>query len=523
MYFFTEIEKLSSQLDEDSYGPDNVNPTTKYNVTSKFGLTDESKVFACVDANMIVQQSDVDASLVNLILQPISNLNVPIDVEYYVYRNVLKSSLIDEQNNSIAQLTSDSNDLIKRIQQANPLSDLPCSILGYDNEINGSVDVADIFNCLYPNTDSIYVPEGDWIGTFSNDNNHKIGFEVILKTDRFKVDMNYLRKGEHAVDVTGLSGLNERIKREEILNFLDPAALYGRHFDKKVKFYDPNAADNTQTTTTSATGTDSDRFIYTKLIQKFHTRNRLYLDIRSEKGYSYNFYQNYKVSDTDLNNIQIRHESGEGTFTPQEYQTNNWPIVFVESNHSAGTTNILRLKLRINDNTRPILYLKGKSKSTESTNFDYFKTSALLENGDDVLAGWTNDNAISLKIPNTQAGTSLNYICNYVKMNYFRTEYNSASPDTVLHNEHYYDSAFCSVDISDIGRQGIDSKKIESSEPVYVREPNNEDGTGNFQLNMQNGAYWDDNRILFYSKIEYKNPDFLSEKEFLNTYSQKFG
>jgi hypothetical protein len=530
MFFFTEIQKLLTQLIGDSYGPVNTDTTNKYNITSKFDLNDVAKVFACVNANMIVQQSVIDDSLVNLILKPCSELKVPIDVDYYVYRGVLKSSLLDLNGQNIAQfIDSISNDLIKRIHASQP-SDLSCGTLGYDNnDIDGSVNIADIFDCLlYPNIDSILVKEGEWIGTFSN--NHKIGFEVILKTNRFKVDLNYVRKGEHIVDVTGLSGFNEKIKREEILNFLDPAALFGSHFYKKVDFYGDEQ--NKKLTTTTTPG---DNFIYTKLIEKFYSKNRLYLDIRSEKGYSYNFYENYKVSNTDPNNIQIRHQSGSDTLDPQRYQINNWPIVFVESEHESGNTNILRLKLRIDDNTKPILYFakeaKGEIKVTEN-NSDYFKTDTLIKNGNTYLTDWTKE--FLLKIPNTQSGNSRNYICNYVKMNYFRALYNETLPDKVLKNQYYYDSAFCSVDIPDIGNPNVNSKEVKSADPVYVREPNNDNGTGNFQLNMDNGAYWNDNRILFYSTLEYRSAtiiqknnqdeihmDFVSEKEFLNTYSQK--
>ena len=517
MYFFTDIQKLPDQLIGDSYGPVNTDPTNKYNVTSKFSLSATAKVFACVDANMIVQQSDVDDSLVNLILKPRSELNVPIDVEFYVYRGVLKSSLIDEQNNLAQLVEGSSNDLIKRIWKKPP-TDFSCGTFGYDNNIDGNVDIADIYDCLF-DVDYIYVKEGEWIGTFTdNSNDHKIGFEVILKTNRFKVDVNYVRKGEHVVDVSGLSSFNEKIKREEILNFLDPAALYGRHFNEKVDFFD--TTQNKKLTTTIAPGIN---FIYTKLIEKFYTKNRLYLDIRSEKGYSYNFYRNYNVSDTDLNSIQIRHAPGTGTFTSQKYQTNNWPIVFIESQHPNGNENTLRLKLRINDNTRPILYLntkkeKNKIKVTDGKT-DYFKTDTLVKNGNTYLTEWTNE--FSLKLPNTQSETSRNYICSYVKMNYFRTIHNATLPNTVLKNQYYYDSAFCSIDLPNIGNPNINSKQVESADPIYVREPNNENSTGNFQLNMINGAYWNGDRILFYSTIQYENSSFTSEKEYLNTYSQK--
>lgn len=543
MYFFIDPANLTVQEETEAYGPillvDNpdgtqssVDPSLKYNITSKFQLTNETKAFVCVDGQLIVQQSDVDSSLVNLIIKPCFKLNVPIEVEYYIYRGILKSSLIDDQNNSILPQGSGTNDLINRIWQ-DPPSNTSYSTLGYDGgTISGGINIEDIFNFLITGVDSIYVMEGEWFGTFSNV--HKIGFEVILKTNKFSVNLDYVRSYGYEINTTGINGLNERVKREEILNFIDPVALYGIHFNERVKYYDPGASNNTQTTTTNS---GSNRFIYTKLIEKFFSKNKVYIDIRSEKGYSYNFYQNYKISEIDSDNIQIRVEGGNGVndnFVLQTYSSNNWPILILESDHSSGDQNRLRLKLRINDNISPILYTDTKLKkevfvltTNNIFNIKEEEASSYLKN--DYLIGniangasqteWTNE--FSLFFHNTQTGSNRYYISNYAKLHYYRTVYNSELPSTVLKNEHYYDSSFCSIDIPTLGDNNAFEKKIESSNPIYVREPNNDDGTGNFQLNMINGAYWDSSRVLFYSTIQYENTAFTSEKEFLNAYPQK--
>lgn len=531
MFFFIEPEKLSEQDEIDAYGPismiedengnrSSVNPELKYNITSRFKLSSEAKAFACVDGQLIVQQSDVDDSLVNLIIKPCFKLNVPIEVEYYIYRGILKSSLIDEQNNCILPQGSGVNDLINRIWQ-DPPSDISYGTLGYDDgTINGNVNIEDIFNFLITGIDSIYVTEGEWFGTFSNI--HKIGFEVILKTNKLSINLDYVRSSGYEIDVTNLSGFNERIKREEILNFIDPAALYGMHFNERVKYYDESASNNIQTTTTNA---NSNKFIYTKLIEKFYSKNRVYIDIRSEKGYSYNFYQNYKVSETDSDSIRIRTQTGNTPLNAQEYHTYQWPILILTATHSTGNENSLKLSLRIDDNIKPILYTetnlsKDKGISNDRVTSRYFKTAELIDNGNNPdHTAWTN--MFRILFPNTQSGTSREYVSNYVKMNYYRSEYNEDAPNAVLKNEHYYNSSFCSIDIPSIGDVNAVDKKVESSNPIYVREPNNHDGSGNFQLNMINGAYWDSNRVLFYSTIQYENTALTSGKEFINTYPQK--
>jgi len=520
MHFFIDQDQLTAQTEVNAYGPVSTDLTNRYNITSRFNLTNEAKAFACVSGQLIVQQSTVDPTLVNLILKPCFELDIPLNVGYYVYRGVLKNTLIDDNDCVLPQGTG-VNQLIERIWE-NPPDDPSCGTLGYDTgEVDGDVNVEDIFNFLVAGIDPIYVNEGEWFGTFAN--THDIGFEVILKTNRFPVDMDYVRSSGYEVNVTGLTGLELRSKREEILNFLDPAAFYGMHYMATVTYYDDAQSGDIQTTNVDPT---SDRFIYTKLIDDFHTRNRLYLDIRSEKGYSYNFYQNYRVSAADDDNIRIRHEEDPVPLTPQEYETNGWPIVLIESEHEDGTINTVRIELRIDDNTEPIIYMHQypynddeKIKHTDP-NSKYISTQTLISDGTNPnLTEWTN--TIQLRIPNTQSGTTRNYISNYVKMHYFRSVHNANDPDTVLLNEKYYDSAFCSIDIPTIGDSNAYLKHVESANPIFLREPNNDDGTGNFELTAASGAYWDDDRILFYSTVNYLDPADVSEKEYMPTNSQK--
>lgn len=519
MYFFIDPAQLPEKQNiEDTFGPINNDLTNKYSVTSKFQLTTEAKAFACEKGMMVVQQSSVDDSLVNVIIKPNSSLKVTVDVKYYIYRGILKSSLIGLDSCIITQ-DHTNNELIARIW-LDPPTEPDCGTIGYmDNSDTTplSEDIERIFDYDIASVNPILVKEGEWFGMFTKD--HKIGFEIVLRNNRFKATLEYVRSGGYEIDVTGLTGYTQRIKREEILNFIDPAAFFGMHYKEKVSYYDPTASNNTRKTNTTPT---SSRFIYTKLISKFYTKNMVYLDIRSEKGYSYNFYQNYKVSLTDVNNIKIRRDT---SFTTEIYHTSNWPILILESTHTSGTTNNLRVNLRIDDNLKPIIYTKTNLKKSLSDNNSikskYIKTLSLVDNGNNPdHTDWTNE--FRLFFPNTQSGTSRNYISNYVKLYYFRGCYNSTSVSPVLINEHYYDSAFCSVDIPNIGTTINNKRFVESANPIYVREPNNTDGTGNFQLNMTNGAYWDNERILFYGVIEYENSEEVSEKEYLNTYSQKF-
>ncbi|NRR93131.1 hypothetical protein HSX10_16260 [Winogradskyella undariae] len=546
MYFFIDPSNLTLQNEYHSYGPvsivlnsdgtqSGVDATLKYNITSKFKLTNEARAFACQNGSIAIVQSLEDASLVNVILKPSNSIDLPLDVKYYIYRGIKRDSLVGGDNNVI-DASDDNNTLINRIWS---LPDIyPANEnLGYldNNNIPADFDSIDrIFDEDVPDVVPCYINEGEWFGTFTKD--FDIGFEILLNNNRFVASHEYASVGSYEIDVNGLAGYNERVKREEILHFIDPAAFFGMYFMEKVSYYDTDGTDNTSETDTDPT--DEETFIYTKLISKFFTKNKLYLDIRSEKGYSYNLYQNYRdTAENNDNNVQVKVNPGTSNpYIIQEYLTDEWPILILESEHATGNENSLRLKLRINDNLKPILYMEKvnirgtaanpvTTKMTEPTS-NYIKTKTLIDNPDDDddndRLDWTNE--FRLRFPNTQDGSTRNYISNYCKLYYFKTKYNTeigganAAPNTVLRNQHYYDSTFCSIDIPTIGNIANKRRWVESANPIYVREPYNNDGTGNFQLNMINGAYWDDERVLMYARLDYENSAETSEKEYLNTY-----
>lgn len=521
MYFFIDPDKLTTQTLGDSYGPDNGNSTTLYNVTSQFQLTEETKAFACEDCYMIVRQSSLDSSLVNVILKPVKGLNNLVDIDYYIYRGLLKSdflsgSNITPKNDStntkfINRFWTDWEAFKVETNQPN-LADLTPVAFGFDNSLSGSLNVEKIFDDSQVDTRPIYVKEGEWFGNFTSA--HKISFEIVQNTNRLIVDLNHVQAIEHQINVSGLGGgFTERVKREQVLYFIDPAAFYGMYFNEGVSYYNEGSTNNTLKTTTTL----GDRFIYTKLLDKFHTKNRVYIDIRSEKGYSYNFYQNYGDT-TSGNNIQVAVQNL--AVELRKYETNSWPIIFLDDEQTTtGNRNKVRLSLIYNDNTSPILYVTFKPlrKTTDDDGTNYIRL-----NKQSGVAIWTKE--FEFKYPNVSGSSGKrNNIAGYVKMYYFwKAPTDLSTPTTILKNERYFDSAFCSVDIPLLGDQNYLIKHVESENPIYVKEPlNDTTGIGNFELNMINGAYWDNQRVLFYAKIEFENSKQVSGKEYLSTYSQK--
>ena len=493
MHFFIDHTKLPVQSSSDKYGPVDGFLTTKYNVTSKFQLTEIAKAFSCQDGQIIVQQSETDESLVNVILKPSNDLNINFQkVSYYVYRGLLKTSFFDE---SLVVLNNSNNtEIADRIKNSRTTVDsYAAKIFGFDNNtLSGTDHVESIFNNAAPqNIKPIEVKEGEWFGNFRIG---EIGFEIILEPDKIDVSLNFVRKASTVINSSGLTNFDLRAKQEEILAFIDPVAFFGLHYSSEVKV--STYSGNTKTTSKLKLAN------LNTIISKFFTKNRVYLDIRSEKGYSYNFYQNY--GDSSNNNIKLP--------TAQNYGTNanGWPIVFIEQTVAAT----ILVNLRIDDNLEPILFIQNKAqKSTNSkSNFAVIEK----EKVNDAFTGWSKQ--IKFKTPNT------NFFASCIKLYYFRNKpivdtppINDPKP--TLQNIKYYDSAFCPIDLPNLAGSNPINNWIINPNRSFIREKLQTNGTGNFNYTAYNGAYWDDDRVLFYSKLGEQLTS--SEKVFLPTYKRK--
>lgn len=300
MHFFiqTDNNNINTQVIPDSFGMDSTDPTNKFNITSRFQLTGQTKAFACQKGLIIVQQSSVDSTLVNIILKPIEGLQIPFNsVKYFVYRGLLKSSFISEtvitpqaSSNSelIARFWDDWNSYKTNTNQPTMTDPTPESF-GYDDSLTGTLKIENIYDNSQTDVRALFVKEGEYIGDFGNIG--KVGFEIITAYDNLSLDLNFLRAEAFQIDVTGLTGLELQAKREQILSFIDPAAFFGLHYDigVNITLY---SGDN------KLVQKKKQDDLYTLLLNKFATKNRVYLDIRSEHGYSYNFYQNYKDPNT---------------------------------------------------------------------------------------------------------------------------------------------------------------------------------------------------------------------------------
>lgn len=506
MYFFTDPASLPVQTGGQAFGPDVTNPATKYNLTSRLQLTASSKAFACQDAHMIIVESS-DPDLVNVILKPIESLTIAFTpVLYYIFRGLDKGSFAT--GNAIRSRTSTSNSSFitnfwadfDSYKAASQQPNLPDPTLGSVMVLQGTANVG--IDSVFLNQQqgsgyggAFYVKEGEWIANFATTT---IGVEVVtglygLKLDvtsssyGVPLDLAFMRKAEHHVDITGLAGLELDALRDSVLSFLDPAALFGLHWEEGVRAFNG---------TGSPASPLRGQALYDTIISRFFTANRIYLDVRSEQGLSYNFYKNYGVSSTP--NISIAISSGAST--PQTYQTNGWPVILIEQPAStSAAVGQISVQLRIDDNTEPVVYREYSKYAGGAKSDDGFIKSEDLR-GSTMSTTWTIPLVFQLPVATVPQGAITQGIC--LKLHYYRRNLNSNPVARVLKKVTLRDNLFGPLDLPYLCDPGHPFQRTVSTEPVLVSTAGF--GADNFHL-AENGAHFDNDKVVFYSK-ELKRP-----------------
>ncbi len=489
MHFFTEQNKLQDQTPENSYGPIS---EMEYRTTSKFTSPIPLKAFAVVDGLLIVQP--VVGSKVNIIIKPLKPLEIDFtSVKYFVYRGLNINSFFS--GSEIIPEDVDSNsDLIKNLwvkwNELGLTGNPTAKLLGYGTPTNLDDRIDDIFADLLEDIKPFPVLEGDWIGNFLEQSiGYEIGFEIVLEEGDVVYDYNYARKTENIIDVTVLTDFDLKMEKEKILNFIDPAAFFGLYYNYGLKVYNSDSL-------------FKDNELYSQVISKFYTKNKLYLDIRNDIGYSYNLYDNYKYgadynlslgnSETDIINV--------------DYETTGWPILIIDRSmdHDEPFNNIkLKLPLLYNNNS-PILYIHNPSaiKPTRFINMMYIY--------DDII----DTHIISFYFPNIEIDSSTKRnVAWYIKLHYFR-DFNSANvlPDSILKTENYTDNIFGPIDTPRLGNKNDPSKFLYNQGIKYISGTLKDD-TDEFGFFAETGvSFEDDDDIEGNDKVVFFARSFLSNK-----------
>ena len=338
-FFFLEDE-VFTQTAAQAFG---VVSENEFRTTSLLNLgTADKKIFSICSGQIFLQPMTGDTSKVNLILKPYKQPVNGLSIKYFVYRGLPKSQFIDSNGDVVPTGT---NGLITHIRNEftsfynqipnEPIPVFQAKFIGYPDssttqletqlidsyfyKISASYD-GDDSNLVDPdkNFEFPMIPAGTHLANCSG----VIGLDIVLNngdyyiendTNPFQFNLAFARASSNVINVSAaVDHYQEKLLRETITQFIDTAAFYGLHANggKINKF-------GLATPITSATD------IY-NLINSFITKSTIYLYIQSNRQRSYNFYKNYELDNTNLNNIKIG--TDEPNLALTTFATEKWPV-----------------------------------------------------------------------------------------------------------------------------------------------------------------------------------------------------
>jgi hypothetical protein len=215
------------------------------------------------------------------------------------------------------------------------------------------------------------VPRGIFLGNADEE----LGIDIVLNEgdytvendpNPFRLNLQYARAAEYVLDpAIANTDFQKKLIRETATGFIDVAAFYGLHAQGKGKIYvntQPEPLENAED-------------IY-NLIKNFKTANTIYLYIQSNRQRSYNFYGNYKASDTNDNNFKIGTDPN--NMQEKTFGTDGWPVEEISNNASSVIVQFTT------DNHRfAAMYVKQGLLNPSVSHEDYYLRSGnLLQQSD---------------------------------------------------------------------------------------------------------------------------------------------
>lgn len=413
---------IPTQNDETkSFG---VKSSNKFRVTSSFDITSNQKTFAIMKGAILLQQQTSDPNKVNLILKPLEIPNLKVPVKYIIYRGLnildfLTSNNITATTTKVKTSGTELLSAINAIQQDRaPAEDIPVEALFGNDLIPATTKNIDefFFYNTSPSSQLFTVDGGVELGNYTSGEG---GIEIMLHNPEYFIDIESSRKSFFEFDVTGISNpLEKKWNKEQIRHFIDVPAFYGLHSDIDGGIEYRDSSGNSQIA-------NSINLVYEKVLSPFATKNKAYLDIRNENGYSYNYYGNY-IGTGGNANFELKTGPDSASLSFKEYYTNEWPIHIVDTISTSANQdyNIFFIALRINDNEKPLLagvknILSNAVSPDENQLIKFIDESSLLPSPvPNPLPEFTEP--VEILVPNYLSGSSGAQVATIVKLDYIK-------------------------------------------------------------------------------------------------------
>ncbi len=389
MFAFADLSNVTQSATQ-AFGPID---THRFRVSSLFSAPPANSVmaYAVLDGLVFVQENPANNTM-NLIIHPLRQADIYFTkVKYFIYRGLRKADFVDGGTPTDVRPTTGNPignfvDMLHQTNQTlNPGSTLTLAGLNWENKPTEEF-LDNYFFSAGTDSQLPVVSRGMELGHFHNAAaTDEFGFEIVLAEGDYPLTIADAQKGHQVMDVSSISDPNDKkAKKEEILHYVDPAAYFGMHFHSKLQYPvvpdpDPNAVNHT-----TYTGAD----IYNHVVSKFYTKNALYIDIRNEHGYSYNFDDTYTVNDATSDNGKALRmgnapSSSSNPLEAKKYEFMEWPILVMDNQNtpiqSNQDTSSIYLNLAWNrHNSHPQMYVERGFVLSSSSQNRFMSHSRLL-------------------------------------------------------------------------------------------------------------------------------------------------
>ncbi|AXG73535.1 hypothetical protein DVK85_04530 [Flavobacterium arcticum] len=362
-HFFTD-PNLISQTESQAFGPQS--SSSSYNISSKFTASTDAKAFAVCKGIVLIQPQVDNANKVNLILRPYAQPVQGVNIKYFIYRGLKKSDFFTDNmvktggSDFIQKIRTDFSDFYQN-DPVNPNPNFLAKYIGFDPENQDENLLIDSFffkESEYVESNGEFIEddegfgsfelplihEGAWLGDFAAG---ECAFDVVLnygdykssgELSQFNFDLSYARATSAEITLNGATDYENKCIKEQIFQFIDAAAYYGFHTANGTVITDDNGTKQN----------NEGQGIYNNVLTNFITKNKLYLYIQGDRTRSYNFYNNYKIGET---NNSLKYGIEPETLNEREYATDGWSVI-IESPPNPTTY----LQFVTDNNVNTVLY-----------------------------------------------------------------------------------------------------------------------------------------------------------------------
>ncbi|MEP7108154.1 MAG: hypothetical protein ABI760_09225, partial [Ferruginibacter sp.] len=382
LHAFADMTFLE-QTDASCFGPKDEN---HFRLTSSFDTKANPAVtvnaYAVVNGIVFIQRN-IGNKTINLIIKPLKQSDIGFSrVKYFIYRGLKEEDFFTPvalpalpvnliENSPLNPKAKFVDSVIAKQNKQHPGEHVLLTALGWDVNQAAQDSLDDFFFNSNPKFQLPIVVRGMILGTFKKD---EFGFEIVMAEGAYSISLGNLRENSYTLDVSTIADPDEKAaKREDILNYIDPAAYYGMHYLPGIRY--PALPDPIK-----------DATLYDTVVSKFFTKNTLYVDIRNENGYSYNYYGNYtQPAGPDLGKaIKIGFvPPAKQALSTLEYSTRKWPVIIYNNSTSPENTpekmSATFLQLSIGDNGNPIVFFEYGNAITQTTENNYVEGNNLLQ------------------------------------------------------------------------------------------------------------------------------------------------